>query len=146
MKLRFVEWSIAVIAWNKETYFMCVQNIFVRESPSIGLMNRVFPMIRETGVQSQVESYQRLKKWYLMPPYIIRYRSRVKWSNPENWVEPFPIPHCSSYWKWNLQVTLRSPIYIYIYIEREREREMYLCLNIYTTAADISMENLILEY
>ena len=23
---------------------------------------------RETGVQSQVESYQRLKKWYLMPP------------------------------------------------------------------------------
>ena len=25
-------------------------------------------MIRETGVQSQVESYQRLKKWYLMLP------------------------------------------------------------------------------
>ena len=32
--------------------------------------------------QSQVESYQRLKKWYLMPPCltlsIIRYGSRVK--------------------------------------------------------------------
>ena len=26
------------------------------------------PMVRETGVQSQVESYQRLKKWYLMSP------------------------------------------------------------------------------
>ena len=26
------------------------------------------PMVRETGDQSQVESYQRLKKWYLIPP------------------------------------------------------------------------------
>ena len=26
------------------------------------------PMARETWVQSQVESYQRLKKWYLLPP------------------------------------------------------------------------------
>ena len=25
-------------------------------------------MVRETGVQSQVESYQRLKKWYSIPP------------------------------------------------------------------------------
>ena len=44
------------------------------------------PMARETWVQSHVESYQRLKKWYLMPPCltlsIIRYGSRVKWSNP----------------------------------------------------------------
>ena len=44
------------------------------------------PMARETWVQSQVESYQRLKKWYLMPPCltlsIIRYGSRVKYSNP----------------------------------------------------------------
>ena len=35
---------------------------------------------------SRVESYQRLKKWYLMTPYltlsIIRYGSRVKWNNP----------------------------------------------------------------
>ena len=43
-------------------------------------------MAQETGVQSQVVSYQILKKWYLMPPCltlkIIRYGSRVKWSNP----------------------------------------------------------------
>ncbi len=43
-------------------------------------------MARKTGFQSQVKSYQRLKKWYLMPPYltlsITRYESRVKWSNP----------------------------------------------------------------
>ena len=47
---------------------------------------RCSPMTQETGIQSQVESYQRLKKWYLMPPSltlsIIRYGSRVKWSNP----------------------------------------------------------------
>ena len=40
------------------------------------------PMIRETYVQSQVESYQRLLKWYLIPPCLtlsnIRYVSRVK--------------------------------------------------------------------
>ena len=60
-------------------------------------------MARETGVQSQVESYQRLKKWYLIPPCltlsIIRYVSRVKWSNPWKRVTPSPTPWCSSYWK-----------------------------------------------
>ena len=59
------------------------------------------PMARETAVQSQVKSYQRLKNWYLMSPClilsIIRYGSRVKWSNPEKGVAPFPTPRCSSY-------------------------------------------------
>ena len=49
-------------------------------------------MVREIGVQSQVESYQRLKKWYLMPPCLtlsyIGYVSRVKWSNSEKGVAP----------------------------------------------------------
>ena len=40
------------------------------------------PMAWETGVQSEVEPYQRFKKWYLMLPcsilIIIRYISRVK--------------------------------------------------------------------
>ena len=52
----------------------------------IGLVVECSPMARETGVQSQVESYQRLKKWYLIPPCltlsIITYVSRIKWSNP----------------------------------------------------------------
>ena len=56
-------------------------------------------MARETWVQSQVESYQRLKKWYLMPPCltlsIIRYGSRAKWSNPGKGVAPSPTPWCS---------------------------------------------------
>ena len=80
-------------------------------------------MARETWLHSLVESYQRLKKWYLMPPYltlsIIRYGSRVKWSNPWKEVAPFPTPWCSSYRKGNLWVTLdysRQLYYIYIYI------------------------------
>ena len=68
------------------------------------------PMARETWVQSQVESYQRLKKWNLLPPCltlsIMRYGSRVKWSNPGNGVAPSPTPWCSSYRKGSLRVTL----------------------------------------
>ena len=68
------------------------------------------PMIRETWVQSQVESYQKLLKWYLIPPWLtlsnIRYVSRVKWSNPGKEVAPYPTPRCSSYWKGSLRVTL----------------------------------------
>ena len=67
-------------------------------------------MARETWAQSQVESYKRLKKWYLMPPCltlsIIRYGSRVKWSNPGKGQAPFLIPWCSRYRKGSLQVTL----------------------------------------
>ena len=66
--------------------------------------------VRGTEVQSQVESYQRLKKWYLMPPWlklsILRCGSRVKWSNPGNGVVPFPTPGCSSNWKGSLRVTV----------------------------------------
>ena len=67
-------------------------------------------MVLETRIQSQVESYQRFEKWYLMPPClalsIIRYRSRVKWSNPGKGVAPFPTPWFNSYWKGSLWVTL----------------------------------------
>ena len=48
--------------------------------------------------------------WYLIPPCltlsIIRYGSRVKWSNPRNGVAPSPTPWCSSYRKGSLRVTL----------------------------------------
>ena len=59
-------------------------------------------MARETRVQSQVESYQKLKKWYLIPPCltpsIIRYVSRVKWSHSGKRVALSPTSRCSSYW------------------------------------------------
>ena len=49
-------------------------------------------MVRETWLQSQVASYQRLLKWYLIPPCltlsIIGYVSRVKWSNLGKRVAP----------------------------------------------------------
>ena len=37
---------------------------------------------------------------------IIRYVSRVKWSNPGKGVAPSPTPRCSSYWKGSLLFTL----------------------------------------
>ena len=68
------------------------------------------PMVRESKVQSQVKSYQRLKTRYLMLPClslsIIRCGSRVKWNNRGNAVAPSPTPWCSSYWKGSLRVTL----------------------------------------
>ena len=78
-------------------------------------------MAQETWVQSQVESYQRLKKWYLMLPClilsIIRQGSRVKWSNPRKGVASSPTPWCSSYQKGSLQVILdyRRQLYFYFY-------------------------------
>ena len=67
----------------------------------IGLLVECSPMAWETGVQSQVKSYQRLKKWYLISPYFtlcnIRYGSRVKWSNQGKGVTPSPTSQCSSY-------------------------------------------------
>ena len=54
-------------------------------------------MVHETEVQSQVESYQRLKKRYLMSSCltvsIIRYGSRVKLDNPGKGVAP-PLHVC----------------------------------------------------
>ena len=86
-------------------------------------------MARETGVQSQLESYQRLKKWYLMPPCltlsIIRYGSRVKWSNPGKEVAPFPTPWCSSYRRGSLRVTLDYVRQLYLLIVILEYSEFY---------------------
>ena len=64
-------------------------------------------MAQETWVQSQVESYQRLKKWYLIRSCltlsIIRYGSRVKWRNPGIGVVPSPTPWYSSCQKGRLE-------------------------------------------
>ena len=48
------------------------------------------PMTWETWVQSQVESYQRLKKWYLMPPCLTFSIIRGKRVNPGKGVAPSP--------------------------------------------------------
>ena len=84
-------------------------------------MHRVFALVREAWVQSQVELFQRLSKWYLIPPCLtfsnIRYVSRVKWSYPENGVEPSSTPRCSSYW------------YIYRYVYILKRIHAYICIS-----------------
>ena len=86
-------------------------------------MGECSPLVRDACVQSQVESYQRLKKWYLMPPClilsIIRYVSKIKWSNRGKGVAPSPTLWCSSYLKGILLVTLDygpQLYFIYSYI------------------------------
>ena len=74
-------------------------------------------MVQETRVQSQVKSYQRLKKWYLIPPCltisIIKYISRVKWNNPGKVIAPTLTPWCSSYVKRGFQVALNYSCQLY---------------------------------
>ena len=64
------------------------------------------PVAWETGVQSWVESYQRLKKWYLIPPCLTLSIIREECSNLGKGVAPYSTPQCSSYWKGFLRVTL----------------------------------------
>ena len=69
--------------------------------------------------QSQVASYQRLSKWYLISPCLtlnnIRYVSRVKWSNSGKGVAPSPTHRCISYWKGSLLVVLDYGRQLYLY-------------------------------
>ena len=96
-------------------------------------------MVRETRVQSQVESYQRLKKCYLMLPCltlcIIRYGSRVKWSNSGKGVAPSPTRRCSSYWKGSFRVTLDQgrQLYFTLCIQEHKYYHSELKLKYYDT-------------
>ena len=49
------------------------------------------PVVRETGFQSQVESYQRLKKWYLMSPqhYKVKIKGKVEQSRGKSRALPY---------------------------------------------------------
>ena len=81
------------------------------------------PMVRKIGAQSQVWSYQRLKKWYLMLPCltlsIIRCISRV--TRAILGKNLCPTPHLGAViiekGAFRLpSTTVGQPIYIYIYI------------------------------
>ena len=86
-----------------------VQTFFLTEL-SLSIYKTHSFVHRWPGIESQVKSYQRLKKWFLIPPCltlsIIRYGSRVKWNNLGKGVVPYPTPRCSSYWKESLWVIL----------------------------------------
>ena len=96
-------------------------------------------MVQETRVQSEIESYQRLKKWFLIPTFltlsIIRYRSRVKWSNPGKGVASSPTPQCCSYWKRSLQVTLDLGHQLYVLLlicKCEGQQKLWMYASMYT--------------
>ena len=74
--------------YGRQLYFTFIYTntytlIYIYIYRFIGLVGRVFA--NSKLVQSQVKSYQRFKKWYLillcLTLSIIRYVSRVKWSN-----------------------------------------------------------------
>ena len=113
----------------------------------IGLVVECSSIVWETGVKSQVESFQRLKRWYLMPSCLtlslIRYVSRGKWTNPGKGIAPFLTPWYSSSRKENLRVTLdyvfydyhrlsinytlfNTYIYIYIYTHTHIHTHIYI--------------------
>ena len=83
----------------------------------IGLVGRVFANVQEMCVQFQVESYQRLKKWYLVPSCltlsIIWYISRVMEQSRER-SSTLPTPCCSSYSKGSLRVALDYSHQLYL--------------------------------
>ena len=82
---------------------------------SNGLVFRVF--VNSLGDRGSIPGrvIQKTQKMVLIPPCltlsIIRYGSRVKWSNPGKGVALFPTPRCSSYRKGNLQVTFDFTFY-----------------------------------
>ena len=108
-------WRYLCILFNTSwMYILHLLNFFSRCKWTILVFSSF-----ETGVQSQVESYHRLKKWYLMPPClalsIIRLGSTVKSSNPGKGVAPYPTPRCSSYWKGSLDDNGRQFYFFYLF-------------------------------
>ena len=115
---------------NKNYYFQSVSHLYIGEIYMLYICSRfIYIYIYRSGrpvFNSRSNHTKDFKKWYLIPPCltlsIIRYISRVKWSNPGKGVVPFFTSQCSSYWKVSLRVTLNYSrqlylltIYIYIY-------------------------------
>ena len=77
------------------------------------------PMIREIGVQSQVETYQRLKTKMVLDAYLLNIY-KVRWSNPVKGVAP------SSILLWGSTIGQLIYIYIYIYIYGVSGKSIYI--------------------
>ena len=108
--LNFQESATILNAYTKKVWKLSYCTIYIYIIWPLAKWVQSSPMVRETGVQSPVESYQRLKKRFLIPPCFalstIRWGSRVKWSNSMNRVAASRTPRCSSYRKRGLRVTL----------------------------------------
>ena len=89
-------------------------------------------MARETRVQSLVESYQRLKKWYLMLPCLTQhYKVQIKSKEEQSreGVAPSPTSWCSSYRKGSLRVTLdygHQLYYIFKHFKMNRSTKRFI--------------------
>ena len=119
------KWRQEFKSWIKLFVFHCYQSWYIRwrENVSVASPYRLAsclecsPMAAKAWVQSQVESYQRLKKIVLDATLLntqhfkVRIKDKVEQSGKG--VAPYPTPLCSSYLKGRLRVTLdnRSPTY-----------------------------------
>ena len=68
--LNYIQWessSSGALDGGEESIRLYYTQVYISTGP-LAQWEECSPMSRETGVQSQVESYQKLKKWYLMPP------------------------------------------------------------------------------
>ena len=63
---------------------------------------------------------------------IIRYVSRVKWSNPGKGVAPSPTPQCCSYWKGSPRVALEYTRQFYFLIRSGHLAEIIIIIIIYS--------------
>ena len=99
-------------------------------------------MVWQTGCSILGRVIPKTQKWYLMPPCltlsITRLGSRVKYSNPGNWVAPSPTPRCSSYSKRNLLVTLDYSQKIYL---KRCQTSIISFKNVYVHLLKIRLQN-----
>ena len=110
----------AYILSSTDRLLRCITTLQCSYTRRTGRAGRVFA--NGPGNQGSIPGRVILKtqKMYLMPPCltlsIIRYGSRIKWSNPAKGLEPSPTPWCCSWWKGNLQVTLDYGRQLYLLI------------------------------
>ena len=92
-------------------------NVFDTSICLVGLVVECSPMGRETRVQSQVESYQRLKKMLLDISLLntrqYKVRLKDKWSNLGKGVAPSPTLQYSRYWKGDFRIALDYSCQLY---------------------------------
>ena len=86
------------------------------------------------------------QKWNLMPLCfrldIIRYVSKVKWSNPGKGVARSLTPRCSSYWKGSLPVTLDYTRQLFLYIYCHPQTDCFVVSQLFSVARHLGRSKL----
>ena len=136
-----IEYKTMDIIWcrliSTRNYWDLFTFVTILANRPIGLVVECSLKARKARVQPQIESYQRLKKWYLLPPCLTlsikRYVSRVGWSNPGKGVTLSPTPRCSRCWKGSFRLALgygRQLYYtstkIYQFVSLARTRHCFI--------------------